>query len=136
MADEVVVQGGVERGVVVLQIQYTEASLFQREAARWLTDKLVEVYRQTRGQPNVSTASCIVVIQPRVAGSPLARALFELWKEVVENPSSRGGQVACVGYPKAYLDMLTVPGITDLAGFTLFDTKESALARLAPAAGV
>ena len=78
--------------------------------------------------PEIKTNSCVVKIDSEVAGSPVVRALFELWREVVEK---RGGQVICVGYPEDYLYSLTSLGLPALNGFSLASTEEEAVERLA-----
>jgi hypothetical protein len=127
MADELQVQGKVEQRVILLTIRYGQELLLKTEAHERLSKELTECYRKIREQERPETSSCIVEIQAEVAGSPVVRALFELWKEVV---AKEGGQVVCVNYPHDYIDSLTSLGLPSLPGFNLAETKAEAIQQL------
>ena len=80
------VEGRVEDGIVILTIHY-KSDVFIMEATREkLRKELITEYREIeeREVENIKNDACIVDIQADTAGSALVRALFEIWKEVVE----------------------------------------------------
>lgn len=125
------VAAAVERGVIVLTLNYDRELLFETTAPKLLSDQLLEQYRATRKDSTVKTDSCIVEMKTEVAGSPVVRALSQLWREVV---AGKAGQVVCVNYPHQYIDSLTTLGLLGMDGFALANTREEALNRLAPRA--
>ena len=127
MAEELRVEGKVEEGVILLSVRYGQELLLERGTSERLSKELTGRYRQIREKANVKTISCIVEIQSEVAGSPVVRALFDLWREVV---GKEGGQVVCVNYPQEYIDSLTSLGLPSLAGFSLAETKGEAIQKL------
>ena len=127
MAIEVQVDKDIlkEKGVILLTISYDEELLFQADTSGLLSSKLIEEY-----QKNLKAStnnSCIVKIDSEVAGSPIVRALFGLWKEVVK---TTGNQVICVGYPEDYLYSLTSLGLPTQKGFSLASTEKEAVEKL------
>ena len=130
MAEEPQVKGEPQEGVVVLTVSFNQEFLLGTEASEQLSKKLVDRYREIleKDEKNVTNRSCVVEIQSETAGSSLVRALFELWKEVVEKNS---GQVVCVNYPPDYIDSLTALGLPSLPGFNLAGTTQKALQNLA-----
>jgi hypothetical protein len=124
--DSVVTSADVEQGVVVLSVRYDRELLTRRDAGRRLADDLVERYRDASTAGSTS-AHCVVLLDAPVVGSPLARALFELWKVVAEQ---RGGQLVCVGYPPAYIDTLSTLGILDLPRFSQAPSRADALKKV------
>ena len=129
MAEELRVEGKVEQGVILLTVHYSDELLLKTGSSKRLSKELTDKYQEFRKKERVGVKniSCVVDIQSEIAGSPLVRALFELWKEVV---SKEGGQVVCVNYPADYLDSLTSLGLPTLPGFSLAETKEEAIQKL------
>jgi len=100
--------------------------MLQRGAARQLFDELVGEYNDLL-EKGAKTRSPVVIIEASTAGSPLVRALFDLYKTV----EAGGGQVIVVGYPSQYIASLTALGLTALPGFFTTNSKQDALTRLA-----
>lgn len=122
MASQIDVRSTIDRGIPVLTIRYGAGEMFRTESAKELSSLMVEGYekRLTEEPPN---RSCIVVIESETAGSPLDRALFELYKRVV----SEGQQLFCVNYPADYIHSLTSLGLPSLKGFVLKSSRETAI---------
>ena len=128
MADKLEATGNVRDGVVVLSLDYGRELLLREDAPKRLSEELLRRYKELQENEKPATSSAVVEIKAKDAGSPVVRALFELWKEVVGN---RGGQVVCVSYPQDYIDSLTTLGLPALPGFSLAATVSDALRRLA-----
>jgi hypothetical protein len=129
MAEELRAEGKVDEGVVLLTIRYSPEVLIKTGAHERFSRELMKCYQTIRGKERerVKTNSCIVEIQSDVAGSPMVRALFDLWREIAGKES---GQLVCVGYPQDYLDSLTALGLTTLPGFSLAGTRVQAVQKL------
>ena len=128
MAEDLKVTTALEQGVVVLTVSYGPELMLTNTASKKLSEELVGAYQKETGKNgSANTGSCVVIIEAQTAGSPLVRALFELYKTV----SADGGQVICIGFPSDYIDSLTTLGLTALPGFTLAGKKEEALSKLA-----
>ena len=128
MADKLEVTGSVKDGVVVLALDYGRELLLREDAPKRLSEELMRRYKELQDKEKPATSSTVVEIKAKDAGSPVVRALFELWKEVVGN---RGGQVVCASYPQDYIDSLTTLGLPALPGFSLAATVSDALRRVA-----
>lgn len=127
MAEQPTVTSAVDRGVVMLQVSYGPELLLSQGASTVLSDELVNTYKQAAdSNAALATRSCVVVIKAETAGSPLVRALFELYRTVYAG----GGQVICVDFPSDYIDSLTTLGLTTLPGFSLAGNKDEAISRL------
>lgn len=126
MTEGLEIEGRVERSLIILTVSYGKELLLETGAGRSFSEEIVRCYRTLRdtqaGHPEVPV--CLVEIKSEVAGSPLVRALYELWQEVVKKGN---GQVICIDYPEDYIDTLTSLGLPSLGGFTLFPTTESAV---------
>jgi hypothetical protein len=120
------VEGRIERGVIILTVNFDAAFFFQKGAGNQLSKEFTDCYRKEKGKAEAS--SCVVEIQSEIAGTPLIRGLFELWKVVAEG---EGGQVICVNYPPDYIDSLTSLGLLALEGFSLARTVQEAIQKLA-----
>jgi hypothetical protein len=129
MAEDLQVQviGSVEEGVIVLTLDYDRELLLKTGFAERLGKVLTERYQEIRKKEKTTATSCVVDAQSKVAGSPVVRALFDLWKEVVEK---EGGQVVCINYPQDYIPSVTSLGLTGLPGFSLADSKQDAFLRI------
>lgn len=112
----------------VLTVDYGADQMFLPQSSQTLSEKLLALYRQeVSDQPDKpALKGCIIVINADSAGSPLVRALFELYKVV----NADGGQLFCVSYPDDYIDSLTSLGLTVLPGFHLAASKAEALKKL------
>ena len=112
-------------GLIVLNVRYSPQLMFQAEAFQLLSSELVNEYNKMIAQDPKSTSS-VVVINASAAGSPLDKALFELYKEV----EARSGQIIVVGYPADYTVGLNALGLPTLPGFSLANSRDEALSRL------
>lgn len=115
------------QGVILLGVDYTPATLNRKNSSGLISSRLIEHYQA--GCDRSGYTSCIVEIQCKQGSSPLVRALYDLWQEVVEK---RGGQVICVSLPSDSINALHTLGLLTLPGFSLEPTQAAALARLAP----
>jgi hypothetical protein len=127
MADKPAVTATPDRGVVLLQVSYGPELMLAQGTSTVLSEELVKTYKQAADQNTaLVTTSCVVVIKAETAGSPLVRALFELYRTVYAS----GGQVICVDFPSDYIDSLTTLGLTALPGFSLAGSEDEAISRL------
>lgn len=124
MTDDLRVDKRCENGVPVLTIDYGTEQMFQARVSELLSERLVNAYRTllSESHEHEPARACIVVIKAETAGSPLVRALFDLYKVV----HAGSGTLICVSYPKAYMDSLTSIGLTVLPGFFLAETEDEA----------
>jgi len=125
MASQIDVRSTIDRGIPVLTIRYGAGEMFRPESAKELTTQMVKGY-EDRLKEEPENRSCIAVIESETAGSPLDRALFELYKRVV----SEKQQLLCVNYPADYIHSLTSLGLPNLKGFGLKSSKEAAIKEL------
>jgi len=121
MSDYLEVGGKDSDGIPVLEIDYDDNQMFRPRIAPLLAEKLVSEYRRlsTQGPAPV----CVLHIRAKVAGSPLVRAVFELYKVV----SADSGTLFCANYPVNFMESLTSLGLTALPGFRLTASTEEAL---------
>lgn len=118
--DNLQITGRWVEQVPVLEIDYTPAQMFQPRIADLLGERLISEYRALKPhQPR----ACVLHIKATTAGSPLVRAIFELYKVV----SSDSGTLYCASYPVNYMESLTSLGLTALPGFKLAATLDEAL---------
>ncbi len=115
-----------KRGVPVITVGYGPEQMLKIDVAKDLSTRMIETYDELTGQRGIETGSCVVVITAETAGSPLVRALFELYKLVF----AKGGQVICVGFPADYIQALITIGMPALEGFSLGSDEEQAVAAL------
>ncbi len=122
MASQVDVRSTTDRGAPVLTVRYSAGEMFRMATAKELTSSLIGGYEE-RLTEKPPIRSCIVVIESETAGSPLDRALFELYKRVV----AEGQELFCVNYPADYIHSLTSLGLPSLKGFVLKSSRETAI---------
>jgi len=103
--------------------------MFAPNTAELLSKSVVTMYETLVNQEGSSDQgrSCILIIVAKTAGSPIVRAVFELYKVVTD----AGGELMVVDYPSAYSESLTGLGILALPGFSLAPNLEDAMSRLA-----
>lgn len=126
------VDGTVDQsGVPVITLTYEPGQLLESESGERMGTAMRNKFRALCTEHTVKQpASCVVVINARVAGSPTVKGLYELFREV----HAGGGAVRCVGYPKEYLWSITSLGLPKLEGFKLVSTLEQAIRELKPKA--
>ena len=111
--------------IPVVEVSFEPELIFQKGARRTLSEELTGVYnglRKDKGDPG-----CVVVIKASTAGSPVIRALLELYKTVTAN----GGQLRLVDYPWEFRDSLATLGFRSLPGFAHSATVNDAVRELA-----
>ena len=69
-----------------------------------------------------SKSDCILSFEPKFAGSPVDRAIFELYQVV----HAKSGILICANYPPKYVRALTDLGLPSLPGFELCSTTKEA----------
>jgi len=122
MTDQLTVNAELEEGAVVLTVDYGPEQMFQQEGSKALSEEFLKKYNEAT-QSDGSSRSSIVVVEADTAGSPLLKALFDLYKKV----TAERKQLICVGYPRAYIRSLTTLGLLSLSGFKLAESKKAAL---------
>lgn len=127
MAQDLKIDGEVKDGVIVLTVSFGPELLLERGARERLSTQLKDQYEKQRLSGGATTTSCVVMIDSEVAGSPLVRALFELYREVVGRQS---GQVVVASYPQDYQESLSSLGLPSLDGFRLAFDEEEAIGRV------
>ena len=114
-----------EFNLPVVEVSFEPELMFQKGARQTLSEELTRVYNAlTKDQGN---PGCVVVIKASTAGSPLIRALLELYKTVTAN----GGQLRLVDYPLEFRDSLSTLGFRSLPGFAHSATIDEAVKELA-----
>ncbi|MCZ6773351.1 MAG: hypothetical protein O7G83_15425 [Proteobacteria bacterium] len=126
MADDLTVTPDSENGVVVLKIDYSADFLGVRDAKSKLKEEFIKAYKaEMKASTGLKTKSCIVNLEMvTVAGSSVARALFELWKIVNYEYE---GTLYVAAYPQDYQPSLTALGVTTLKRFELVLDEAEAL---------
>jgi hypothetical protein len=118
------------KGILVLTVTYGPELMFQEATYEHLSARLSHAYDEgiKDGFRNgkVKTRSCIVSIEATTAGSPLVRALFDLWEKV----TAAGGQVVCAKFPVSYIEVISSLGLPALTGFSMANTVEDGVKRL------
>ena len=115
-------------GTILLTMEYSHESLSGSAFGTNLMGELLSCYKRRRDElVGSETDSCVIVIESDFVASPVRRALFELWREVVGKTGREGGQVVCVKYPSEYIGHLRSLGMLDLPGFSLADDKDTAV---------
>jgi hypothetical protein len=125
MASQIDVRDSMDRGIPVLTIRYDADDMFRMESAHELGSQMVAGYEKRLAE-EPANRSCIAVIESETAGSPLDRALFDLYKRVVAEKQ----QLLCVNYPADYIQSLASLGFPSLEGFALKSSKELAVKQL------
>ena len=113
-----------EFSIPVVELSFDPELMFQKGARQTLSKELTGVYnglKEDKGNPG-----CVVVIKASTAGSPLIRALLELYKTVTANR----GQLRRVDYPREFRDSLSTLGFRSLPGFAHSATTNEAVGDL------
>lgn len=99
MASKALVAGEIDttqetEGIMVLTVTFGPELMLARGTSQRLGSELVDQYNAL-SENSSKTRSCVIDIQATTGGSPLDRALFDLYR-IVE---AEGGQVIVSGYP-------------------------------------
>ena len=122
-----------KRGVAVVTVDYDLEEMFQKGASEELRSAILGAYdRLVEEKKAIASLKklCVVVIEAKTVGSPLLRALFELYKKI----AAEGGEVRVAGFPPDYKEVLNALGMSALRGFSLSRSEDEALKELAPPA--
>lgn len=112
-----------ESGIPVVTVSYDPELMCAKGARTSLAKAMIDEYKSNRPETHADRCGCIIVIDSDTAGSPLIRALLELYKTVTID----GGQVRIVGYPREFMDSLAALGVRSLPGWGHSPNKEEAL---------
>jgi hypothetical protein len=124
MTNELTVEGRPDPGHgVVLTVGYGPQVMLETSGST-ISQRLIEKYNSL--VPEAQNRSCAVIVNAETAGTPLVRALFEIYKTVMQG----GGKVVVANYPKEDIDSLAVLGLLDLDGFELAADEEDAFKKL------
>jgi hypothetical protein len=124
MIKELTVEGRVDPGHgVVLTVDYGPEAMLENSGTT-ISRQLLDNYNSRLH--DAQTRSCAVIINAKTAGTPLVRALFEMYKTVMQG----GGMVVVASYPKEDIDSLAMLGLLDLDGFELAADEQDALKKL------
>ena len=121
MSNNQEVTGQIEGNAIVLTVTYGPKQMIDPDAPNELAKLLTQKYDSL--ESGSKAKDCVVVINADIAGSPIVRALIELYILVF----SKRGQVLLAEYPDAYFESLTSAALPDQPGFRTFLTKEDAL---------
>ena len=118
------VTGEKKGDVVVLTVKYAKDFLRHGSAFELFRDRLVEQYTALRPTADTSSgAVCVVQVDTEISGSPLVRALFELYETV----ASDRGRLIIADFPPDYIPQLASLGLTSLKGFELAADVDEAI---------
>ena len=110
-----------EFDIPVVEVSFDPDLMFQKGARQTLSIELTGAYnglKEDKGNPG-----CVVIFKGSTAGSPLIRALLQLYKTVTAN----GGQLRLVDYPWEFRDSLANLGFRSLPGFAHSKNTEEAM---------
>ena len=100
-----------EFDIPVVEFSFEPELMFQKGARQTLSEELTGAYndlKEDKGNPG-----CVVVFKASTAGSPVIRALLELYKTV----SANHGELRLVDYPREFRDSVSMLGFRSLPGF-------------------
>lgn len=123
------VTGEIEKGIIVLRINYGRPGIPQLALEQELKSTLVRSYDSLAEtcSPGVHGHSCIIVFEDvEVASSRTIKALYQLFERVL----SRKGVLIVVDFPPDYIDSLRSLGLTRFREFILAGSTQQALAFL------
>jgi hypothetical protein len=124
MAEPLQIQGRWHDSVPLIEVDYAASQMFLPKTSELLAEKLVEKYKALTAEREQTPRACILWIKAKTAGSPLVRAIFELYKVLHADAAT----LYCAEYPENYMESLTALGLPALPGFKLTETVQKALA--------
>jgi hypothetical protein len=122
VAEPLEITGTWREEVPLIEVNYAANQMFLSKTSQLLAEKLVGEYKTLTDQRETPRA-CILWIKAKTAGSPLVRAIFELYKVLHAEEAT----LYCAEYPENYMESLTSLGLPALPGFKLTETVEKAL---------
>ena len=125
MNDQLQIIGKWRNDIPLLEIDYLPAQMFQPGTSETLSERLISEYRMLlkKSRPESPPRACVLFVKATTAGSPLVRAIFEVYKVI----HADSGTLFCANYPINYMESLTSLGLTALPGFKLTTTVDEAL---------
>jgi len=112
-------------GLKYVKLQYSVNDLATVHVNNLMGQGLKTCFQEITSQSQ--TKSCVVQIDAVVVGTPVIRALLELYQLIRAN----GGCLICVGYPPRYISMLNTLGVQRLSHFRLASDLAAAKAQIA-----
>ena len=97
-----------------------------KDDAQVKEEKQPEDNAQEKKPEKTTTPSCVIVLNAKAAGSPLLKALYNLYQHVFQ----QGGQVKVVGFPPDFIALLNSTGLTSFRGFSLVYDVPTALRQI------
>ena len=126
---DITVEGELDSSskIPVLTLRYVPAHLRDPNVHEVLREKLVDRYNKLLDEQGTDRhPSCVVVMDADTAGSPLIRALYELYKTV----TAKGGRLGVVQFPIDYIPSLSALGMLRLDDFKLSGERDEAIQQL------
>jgi hypothetical protein len=120
MTENFTIEAAIGEGAVEINASYPESAMIDAGFDEPLGQRLIERYEEL-GQKQ-SNRDCILTLKAKVAGSPVIKAIYELWKVV----RAHSGTLICANYPPDYVRALTDLGLPSLPGFELCSSTEEA----------
>lgn len=120
MTPSFTIEAAVREGVVEITASYPEFAISDTGFDEPFRKQLVQSYEElAQTQEN---RDCILTLEVKVAGSPVVKAIYELWKAV----RARLGVLILADYPPDYVRALTDLGLPSLPGFELVSNTNEA----------
>jgi hypothetical protein len=117
------IEGSAAEGAAEISVSYPDSVIIDTGFDEPFRRQLVQKYEECAR--NQSDQDCILTISASVAGSPVVRGIFELYKVV----RARSGNLFCANYPREYVRALADLGLPSLPGFELCGSAEEARAK-------
>jgi hypothetical protein len=111
-----------KNGIVVISIKLGEEAEAFDDTDR-IAEHVVNAYREA--SVLIGKASCVAVIETRVATSQLIRIVFQLYRECQRHH----GRLYVCKFPEEYMISLSTLGLTELPGFELAENEDDARMR-------
>jgi hypothetical protein len=124
VTDPLSIQGEWREEIPLVVVDYEPAQMFLPKTSTLLAERLIAQYKVLRAMRQEATPrACILWVKSKTAGSPLVRAIFELYKVLNADEAT----LFCAGYPVDFLESLTSLGLPALPGFKITVTVEEAI---------
>jgi hypothetical protein len=120
MTPNFTIEPAVREGAVEITASYPEFAIIDAGFDEPFRQRLVESYEKLA--QTQASRDCILTLNVKVAGSPVVKAIYELWKAV----RARLGVLVLANYPPDYVRALTDLGLPSLPGFELCSNTNEA----------
>lgn len=124
MAEPLTIEGEIDSKsqVPVITLNWGPEGMLQSTGSE-LSGRLITEYKGLLDKSAIK--SLVLDIKAETAGSPLIRALVDVYRYV----DARKGLLICAGYPRDFLPALNALGVTSLPGFQLVGNRDDAVRR-------